>query len=912
VPTSGDLVGRRTELSRLIRALTEDTARAVVVCGDPGVGKTSLIDHLDASARSSGWRVVRILGVESEDSYTLGGLNQLVFSLKESLAGLDKQNQTALKPVLGGDANSSVSVLPLAAAVLDLLSVAAQNQPLMLVADDVHWMDSVSAEVLSAVGRRLADPRVQIVAGRRALHESAFSQAGWAELPLGPLSDADSASLLDRTGGPLPAATKTAILTAAAGNPLALAELPRSAAEFDFGAGAPPLTERLVEVFGGRAKRLDAASRADLLRAALDGSTAGPAAADRSRYAIRNGEPAVAMGLLVVNPLGQYVFRHPLVRAAVVHQASLHERRAAHRDLAGLYPDVLFRRATHLAGATTGPDQDVADLLGEAAQLSLRLGGIPAAIEWLREAAGLSNDPKRRTALLAEAVFVTTRAGRIDEARELLGNAEADATQFALAALADCYQAIHTDGEALSTHRRLLEALRSVDELDEQVVNRLVNLLLYITGYADDDRLHQLTNAAVAAVKLRVAPAVLLYHIGVDDIANTAKGIRSTLAGYAAFLSEVPARYVLMMSYPAYCTDAMAEFRAPLRTAFTQVSAHGASLDAIEGGRVVLLDLMASGQWEQAEEIGAQCLEMAAGLHGSELLRQTLMADLGVLAACRGDLETARRYATEVTAWSQPRGMNMMLRTAQRIAVRVAFAEGDYEAAYQSAIRISPPGEFPRKYIQVGDQMLDMIEALIHTGRLEDARAHVEEAVRLNLAEVSPRVAALILATTAMTAPDTEAEELYQSALDHPGIVEFPFERARIALAQGMSLRRMRRYNEARVVLGSAAEGFDRIGARPWAERARAELRASGATVKQSRGETIPLSAQERRIADLAASGKTNKEIAVQLNLSPRTVEAHLSRAFRKLGITRRAALSQALLEQDSELCAVGEEFVEI
>ena len=912
MPTSGDLVGRRTELSQLIRALTEDTARAVVVCGDPGVGKTSLIDHLDASARSSGWRVVRILGVESEDSYTLGGLNQLVFSLKESLAGLDEQNQTALKPVLCGDANSSVSVLPLAAAVLDLLSVAAQNQPLMLVADDVHWMDSVSAEVLSAVGRRLADPRVQIVAGRRTLHESAFSQAGWAELPLGPLSDADSESLLDRTGGPLTAATKTAILTAAAGNPLALAELPRSAAEFDFGAGAPPLTERLVEVFGGRIKRLDAASRADLLRAALDGSTAGPAAADRSRYAIRNGEPAVAMGLLVVNPLGQYVFRHPLVRAAVVHQASLHERRAAHRDLAGLYPDVLFRRATHLAGAATGPDQDVADLLGEAAQLSLRLGGIPAAIEWLREAAGLSNEPKRRTALLAEAVFVTTRAGRIDEAKELLGNTEADATQFALAALADCYQAIHTDGEALSTHRRLLEALRSVDELDEQVVNRLVNLLLYITGYADDDRLHALTNAAVAAVKLRVAPAVLLYHTGVDDIASTAKGIRSTLAGYAAFLSEVPARYVLMMSYPAYCTDAMAEFRAPLRTAFTQVSAHGASLDAIEGGRVVLLDLMASGYWEQAEEVGARCLEMAAGVHGSELMRQTLMADLGVLAACRGDLETARRYAAEVTAWSQPRGLNMLLRTAQRIAVRVAFAEADYEAAYQAAIRISPPGEFPRKYIQVGDQMLDMIEALIHTGRLEDARAHVEEAVRLNLAEVSPRVAALILAMTAMTTPDTEAEELYQSALDHPGLVEFPFERARIALAQGISLRRMRRYNKARVVLGSAAEGFDRIGARPWAEQARAELRASGATVKQSHGETIPLSAQERRIADLAASGKTNKEIAAQLRLSPRTVDSHLAKAFRKLGISRRAALSQALLEQASEPYPVGEEFVEI
>jgi hypothetical protein len=352
-----------------------------------------------------------------------------------------------------------------------------------------------------------------------------------------------------------------------------------------------------------------------------------------------------------------------------------------------------------------------------------------------------------------------------------------------------------------------------------------------------------------------------------------------------------------MMSYPAYCIDAMAEFRAPLRTAFTQVSAHGASLDAIEGGRVVLLDLIASGYWEQAEQVGAHCLEMAASVHGSELLRQTFMADLGVLAASRGDVETARRYATEVTAWSQPRGMNMMLRAAQRIAVRVAFAGGDYEAAYQAAIRISRPGEFPRKNIQVGDHMLDLVEAAVNTGRLQDACAHVAEAMRLNLADVSPRVAALTLAIRAMTAPDSEAEDLYQSALGHPGIVEFPFEHTRILLAHGMWLRRMRRYIEARAVLESAAEGFDRLGARPWAERARAELRASGVTVKQSRGDKIELSAQECRVADLAAGGKTNKEIAAQLRLSPRTVDSHLASAFRKLGISRRAALSQALLE---------------
>jgi DNA-binding CsgD family transcriptional regulator len=314
---------------------------------------------------------------------------------------------------------------------------------------------------------------------------------------------------------------------------------------------------------------------------------------------------------------------------------------------------------------------------------------------------------------------------------------------------------------------------------------------------------------------------------------------------------------------------------------------------------VVLLDMMATGDWERAEKIGAQCLEMADDVHGIELMRQTLLADLGVLAACRGDLETARLYAAEVTAWSQPRGMNMMLRTAQRIAVRVAFAEGDYEAGYQAACRINPPGQFPWKNIQVGDQMLDMIEALIQTGRLEVARAHVAEAARLNLAEVSPRVEALMLAMRAMTAPDTEAEDLYQSALSHPGIVDFPFERTRILLAQGMRLRRMRRYTEARAVLGSAAEEFGRLGARPWAERAHAELRASGATMKHTLGVAVQLTAQEYRIAALAAAGLTTKEIGAKVNLSPRTVDSHLARTFRKLGVTRRAGLSNALRDVD-------------
>ena len=396
-----------------------------------------------------------------------------------------------------------------------------------------------------------------------------------------------------------------------------------------------------------------------------------------------------------------------------------------------------------------------------------------------------------------------------------------------------------------------------------------------------------------------------MYRTGIDDIAGTANAVRSMLSGYVDLLPQVPAQRMVLLSFPAYCAGAMAHFRAPLQRTYAQLSAHGASIDAIESGRVVLLDLIAGGHWPQAEQVGAACLEMAQQIEGSQLRRHQLLADLGVLSAGRGDLETARGYAAEVTAWSNPRGLHRLLDAADRIAMRVGLAEADYEAAYQASVRISPPGQWPRHNIhEVGEYMLDVAEAALHTGRLEEAHTLAAEAARLNLAEVSPRVAALTITISALTAPDSEAGGLYKSALAHPGIAEFPFDYARILLAQGMWLRRVRRHTEARATLGQAADHFDRLGAQPWAERARAELRAAGASVKQSLGETAPLSAQERRVAELAAAGLTTKEIAVQLSISPRTVDGHLYRVFPKLGITSRAGLNKALSRYHSETSA--------
>ena len=896
---AGGLVGRQIESARLSRLLTEDGERAVLVSGEPGVGKTTLIGQLSAGAAADGWQVVQVLGMEAEQSFALGGLNQMVFGLQEYISGLDDRDRAVLAPVFGGDSGAGMSALPLVMALLKLLTAAAQSGPVLLVLDDVHWLDSVSAEVLGAVGRRLTDPGVGIVAGRRTPYESAFSPVGWSELQLHPLDAEDSAQLLALADVPLTAAKKAAILAAAAGNPLALAELPRGADQID-DAGTLPLTERLVAVFARRLGKLKPGMRADLLRAAFDGIAVSAHATNRSRYVMRNPQPAVDAGLLVVNSLGEVEFRHPLVRAAVIHQASPQQRRDAHRDLAALYEDVLIRRATHLAAATTGPDQDVSDLLAKAAQLSIRRGGLAVAAEWLRRAAELSTEPEGRAALFADAVFFAARAGRHDEAQDLLGSTESGEEQSASAVLADAYLAFHGEGEVVLTHRRVLDALNSADNLDDETVNRLVNLLLSITNYAGDAQDRQQTNDAVEKIDTRVDPVILLYRTGLADIVTTARHVRAILRQYADRLPLQQPRRVMQLAYPAYCVDSMADFRVPLNQAYTQVREHGPSIDAMAMGCVVMFDLMATGHWERAAQVGADGLAMAKEAQGGALLRHHFLAYLGVLAAWRGDLDTARRYAAEVTDWSRPRGLQMYLLVTQRIAVRIALAEADYEAAYQAAIKVSPPGIFPPNNVQVGDDMLDLIEAAVQTGRLEEARAHAAEAVRMNLPEISPRVAALTLAMSAMTASDSEAGGLYEAALTHPGIAEFPFDHARIALAQGMWLRRMRRHTEARAALEFAAETCDRVGARPWADRARGELRAAGASAKKSLGDAETLSAQERRIADLAATGHTTKQIAAQLSLSARTVDNHLYRVFPKLGITTRAGLSEALRQLDS------------
>lgn len=903
MPGADNLLGRQPEMQRLRQMLTDGTEPSLVVSGEPGVGKTALVEEFCLHATAADWLVVRVMGVAAEETFALGGLNQLVLALGEYRGGLDAKDRAVLAPVSGGEPDSAVEAFPLTMAVLGLLARAAQVQPVLVVVDDVQWLDSVSARVLGAVGRRLGRSGIRVVATRRTACDSDFSSSGWGEVALAPLGAEDSQRLLEHSEVALTATAKSAILAAAEGNPLALVELPRGADRIDDVIGSLPLTERLLAVFGERLEQLDTQVRGDLLRAALDGIAGGGlTGAARARYVIRTAQAALGAGLLTVDPLGEIVFRHPLVRAAVIHQADPEERRNAHRDLAGLYRDVPVRRAPHLAAAAVEPDQEVADVLAGAAKQSIRRGGLAVGVQWLRRAAELCTDDERREALIADAVFVAARSGYPDGTEILLETDATAHTDSPLAVLADAYRSFHADGEVISTHRRVLDALGAAEDLDDRTVNRLAYLLVSITNYADSAGYRERTAAALLPLADRLDPAVLMYRTGAGDIAETVQAVRAMLQDSVDSLAHVPAQRMVLLSFPAYCAGSMAEFRAPLQTAFAQLCKHGPSTDAIDSGRVLILDLVASGNWPQAEQVGAACLEMAGQLEGTGLRRHQLLADLGALAAGRGDVQTADRCAADVRAWSKPRGLQRLLDAADRIAVRTALAEADYDAAYNAWVRISPPAQWPlHNFHEVAEDMLDAVEAALHSGHLTDARALAAEAVRWNLPVISQRVAALTVAITAMTAPDTEAGDLYRSALSQPGLADFPFDHARVLLAQGMWLRRARRHTEARSALESAAEGFDRLGARPWAERARAELRAAGASTKRSLGQAHPLSAQQRRIAELAAAGSTSKEIAAQLSLSPRTVDSHLYRVFRSLGITRRAGLGEALRRYDAE-----------
>ncbi|THA76055.1 helix-turn-helix transcriptional regulator [Streptomyces sp. A0642] len=907
----GTMVGREREQQVLSAFVAASGGQALVLRGDTGVGKSALLSHLADLAAGDKHRVIRAAGVEAESELLFAGLHQILYPLLPYIDRLDDVHQRVFDVVFGRGESTPPSVMTLGIAVLDLLSLAASQHPLLLVLDDGQWLDASSTEVCGFVGRRLAGSSVKLVVGLRSDVPSGFDTAALSELPVTTLSEKASEQLLDLHHPGLDARVRRVVLDEAQGNPLALLELPpfvrdsrvgRKPGE-PFGYTGVPLPLRLQHVYGARIESLGSVVRAELLRGALDGVRSGTSA-DHSRgtrYRMVDAEEAAACGLVDIDPLsGDFVFRHPLVRSTVVQMATPNERRAAHAALALVHGDDLERRATHLGAFAVDPDEEVAAVLEAAADSATRRGGARAAVAWLTRAAELSESHAERSRRLGGAAFIAGHAGLLDQAQQLVrSDGEPGRDESPASVVASAYGALFEDGDVRSTQRRVFAAVEkwrdSGAQDSDEVLTRMVDLLLAINQYASDEVWWERSHELLGSLGDLVSPHSRIYQNAWGDVVRRGTGVHERIEEAFVGLHHLEPWDVTRLGVAAYHVDTLSHYRPHLQRTVDREVETGAMAAGMTMLHLIMLDQIGVGEWDEAERTGQRCLELTTK-HRHVLFAHHTRAYLGLVAALRGDTDRARELQAAVDAWARPRGVGFLTQIADAIGTTTALGEGDYEAAYLHAIGITPPGTFQPYAHQASRTLLDLVEAALHTGRSEQARQHALAAQQAHLPDISPRLALITYGALAMTTTDpTEADRLYHRAETHPAATTFPFELARIRLAHGIRLRHTEGRKAARQPLALAAEAFERLGAPAWTERARAELRATGAPARTSSAHLAALTWQERRIADLAAGGLTNKEIGERMHLSPRTVSSHLYRVFPKLGITSRAALRDAL-----------------
>ncbi len=906
--TRSQPAGRELELER-VRALL-DTGGALLVRGVAGIGKSALLDEAAAIAGDRGMIVLRTGAVQSEARLPFAGLHGLLRPVLPHVAALPDPQRDALLSAFGMSDDAAPDPFLIALAALELLSEAASHAPLVLLADDAHWLDGATADVLAFVARRVGDDRVAIVAALRdgeplvADGASALAEAGWPEQRLAPLDDAAAAELLDRVAPELDERRRARILEAAGGNPLALSELPRASADDAPPAGPAlvPLTARLERTFAARASGLPAASRALLLVAAAnDDDTlaevlrAGSAIAGRA-LTISDLAPAIVAGLVDADGLALR-FRHPLVRSAVYQAAPLAQRYAAHAALAAALAAQPDRQVWHRVDCATGPDDRLAEDLEAAAERAQRRGAIDVALAALERAARFTADPFRRGVRLLRTTELAAELGRADMVGDLIAATSgldlAPAERIRLAWMRELY-----DPHAWSGADRL-DAFADIAEqmleagLPGEALNALIAVAVRVHwANADDSVRNRILEVADRLPLPRDHPGRIAVLALADPETRGAEAL-DAIARYAIAPSDDPGVLRLLGSAstaigafdlaPAFLAGAVAGLRAQGRLGQLAQAQISMAWSAVHTGAmrvglpaateaVRLADETGQPRWRAVGQIAHAALE---GLRGDEERAEVLIA------------------AAEATLI--PMGANPLLALAALARGKTALAAGRHSDAFFHLRHVFDPHDSAyMPYVRPWG-LADIIDAAVHAGFHDEARAIVSTLEPIARRSRSPQLGVALAFASALLADDEDAEGVYQAGLSGD-LATWPLMRARMLLANGEWLRRRRRVAESRAVLRAAGEAFEALGITTWAERARQELRASGETMRrrahEARDELTP---QEVQIAEMAASGLTNREIGQRLYLSHRTVGSHLYRIFPKLGVSSRADLRGAL-----------------
>jgi DNA-binding CsgD family transcriptional regulator len=902
-----ELIGRRRErqvLDGVIKAVRGGGSRALVVRGEPGVGKTALLDYLVEQAVDC--RVARAAGVQSEMELAYAGMHQLLAPALDHLERLPVPQRDALRTAFGIAVGPAPDRFFVALAVLSLLSEVAEEEPLICLIDDEQWLDRASAQVLAFVARRLdADP-VGLVFAARVRNDDV---AGLQELVVEGLPDGDAAALLDSVlTAPLDALVRDQLASETRGNPLALVELARASAPADLAGGfALPgrgsLSRSIEESFRRRLDALPAGSRRLLALAAAD-PTGEPLlvwrAARRLGIEADAASPAAQDGLLEIGT--RVRFRHPLVRSAAYLSASPAERQAVHGALADatdphLDPD---RRAWHRAQATPGPDEQVAEELERSAGRAQARGGLAAAAAFQERAGMLTPDPALRVRRLLAAAAAKRDAGALEAALGLLVTVEAGPLDALVGA-----QLEHLRGQIALEQRRggdagrlLVSAAQRLEPLNAGLARETHLEALGAALASDLDVPGGVLQAAVAA---RAAPPGPQPPRAVDVLLD---GLATRVTeGYAAAAPRLTRGLEMLLGLDVTTDAARWLFLADGRPVV---------LVALELWDADSLHAAAARQAQFARDAGALvhlqfALSFLARSHilAGELSTAASMIDDDRLIAEVTGNQPLRNAEMTLAAWrgQEARASGLIQATSHEAAVRgwtvIAYAQavlsnglGRHEAAGDAVWRA-----FERDPVGRGPFLVtELAEAASRTGdvaRVEAAAEWLAERTRVVPSEWALGIEARV---RAFLADGQAADDLYRESIARLERTRVRMEVARSHLLYGEWLRRERRRVDARAHLHTAHDMLAAMGAGAFAQRARRELLATGETVRKRTVQTRDdLTPQEAQIARLARDGLTNPEIGARLFISPRTVQYHLRKVFTKLGVSSRSQLDRVL-----------------
>jgi len=907
-----ELVGREAELEMIWTLVGEAAVggAALVLSGGPGTGKTVLLDAASAAAAAAGVRVVRAVGAEFETNLSFSGLNQVLWPLLSDTGGLASVYQDALRVALGFGPGPRPDHLVISNATMALLGHAALMQPLLVIVDDAQWFDRASIAVLAFAARRGVG-RVGFLWASRSGHSGPIERSGVPTHVLGPISDEDAGALLDSCFPALASRVRRRLIVEAAGNPLALVELPRalSSAELAGVEALPPtlpLTARLRALFEERITCLPRQTQRILLLAALDraGDLGVLRAAAGTSALLDDLAPAERDRLIVLDDVNRRVdFRHPLIRSSVVQLSTGGERREAHRALANVLLDQPDRHGWHLAEASFDPDERVAAMLDEVACRMLHRGDLAGAVMTSTRAASLSPHSVDRARRLAFAAYHGARSGERQTGTRLLAvarQADPEFTGSLRDAAAAAYLHIAGDGDVCTAHQLLIDALRTHPgpwDAEHRPLIEALHTLALACSLAGKAELWTPYGQALSRPTPQAPVELLLKHtVFADPARATPASLARLERALTGLRTETDPTIILRTSGCARYVDRLHLCREPLQR-IAQESTGARSMEESALGDLAL-DCFLTGQWDESEKLANEGLGRAKGQHHPPRT-WSFRYVLALVAAVRGDDDSNRTLCDELTSWAIPQGVLSVHYGSLRARALAALGRGDFEQAYQFAVAISPPGKFASHIGEALFVCMDLVEAAVRTNRPAEANAHVAAMQEDGIAALSPKLALLVAGSAALACPGHVATELFEQALGTPDTERWPFDRARVQLAYGEHLRRTRSTSYSRVQLSAALDVFQRLGALPWVGRAGNELRAAGqARLSRDRPDAA-LTPQERGIATLAASGLSNKQIAERLYLSHRTVANHLHRAFPKLGIASRAGLRDALMSDE-------------